>query len=101
MKGFALGARVKGKTKGIWIWGEPISYKGRIILLLDTEGLHDTDNGVDYDAKIFSLSILLCSFFIYNSMTNIDSASIGQLGFITELVKLIQNPLWQGDSRRR
>lgn len=35
-------------------------------ILLDTEGLNSTDRSLDLDVKIFSLSILLSSIFVFN-----------------------------------
>ena len=42
--------------------GDPIK-----IIVLDTEGLGATDEEQNHDVRIFSLAILLASFFIYNS----------------------------------
>ena len=42
-----------------------------------------------YDAKIFSLGILLASFFVYNSMGVIDETAIDRLFLVGELTKSI------------
>ena len=42
--------------------GEPVK-----VLVLDTEGLGATDEEQNHDVRIFSLAILLASYFIYNS----------------------------------
>ncbi len=50
--GFALGATIESKTKGIWIWvQEHPQFPDRYLVLLDTEGLGD--------AKKVSLLLLL------------------------------------------
>ena len=41
-------------------------------ILLDTEGLGSTERSSNTDAKIFSLSILLSSLFIFNSIGPIN-----------------------------
>ena len=33
-----------------------------------TEGLASMDNDETYDCKVFSLAILLCSFFVYDNL---------------------------------
>ncbi|KAJ8378944.1 hypothetical protein AAFF_G00233090 [Aldrovandia affinis] len=42
--GFALGATIQSKTKGIWMWALPHPIKvGHTLVLLDTEGLGDVE----------------------------------------------------------
>lgn len=68
-KGFAVGSTVNACTKGIWIWSEPTfdEEKNLYVYYLDTEGLGSTSRSETHDSHIFALSILLSSFFIYNS----------------------------------
>lgn len=59
-------------VQGVWIWGKPVdgfTPDGDPIkvLVLDTEGLGATDEEQNHDVRIFSLAILLASYFIYNS----------------------------------
>ena len=56
------------------------------LLLFDTEGLASLDNDEEYDAKIFSLSILLSSLFVYNSVGVIDDSAVDRLILVTELI---------------
>ncbi|XP_038870205.1 guanylate-binding protein 1-like [Salvelinus namaycush] len=43
-KGFALGATIQSKTKGIWMWCVPHPEKrDHTLVLLDTEGLGDVE----------------------------------------------------------
>ena len=82
--GFELGATVNSCTKGIWIWGEPIKYqttngKTKTILFMDTEGLGDINKDENYDIRTATLSLLLCSTFIYNNLGTIDSRSLADL----------------------
>jgi hypothetical protein len=54
-------------TSGIWMWSELIPADGDTdILLLDTEGLNSPERSYDIDVKLFTLSILLSSNFVYN-----------------------------------
>ena len=40
---------------------------------------------VQHDTTVFSLTVLLCSTLIYNGSSSIDEASIGALGFVSNL----------------
>lgn len=70
MKGFEIGSTVESCTKGIWMWNQPIIDSSdadeNITILIDTEGLHSSERTTDVDLKIFALTILLCSTFVYN-----------------------------------
>lgn len=65
--------------------GEPIK-----ILVLDTEGLGATDEEQNHDVRIFSLAILLASYFIYNSQQSIDETKLNDLSLVINLTKNIQ-----------
>ena len=53
--------------------------EGKKFLLLDTEGLGDTHRTKNYDMKIFALSVLLSSAFVFNKLGVIDKRSIEEL----------------------
>uniref|UniRef100_A0A8C9WLA7 Guanylate-binding protein 1-like n=1 Tax=Scleropages formosus TaxID=113540 RepID=A0A8C9WLA7_SCLFO len=91
-KGFALGATVQSKTKGIWMWCVPHPVKeGHTLVLLDTEGLGDVEKGDQKnDAWIFSLAILLSSTLVYNSRGTIDNQAVENLQYVTELTERIK-----------
>lgn len=74
------------------------------IFFMDTEGLDSIDRDTTADSKLFALSVLLSSFFIFNSLGCIDESSISQLSIITHLIqnvtvhdgqKLQYTSLWQ------
>ena len=72
-KGFSVGPTVNPCTKGLWIWSKPIfgdSGKGKRLplLLIDTEGFGALDTDSNHDIRIFTLAILLSSYFLYNSV---------------------------------
>eukprot|EP00092_Neocalanus_flemingeri_P011002 GFUD01011847.1.p1 GENE.GFUD01011847.1~~GFUD01011847.1.p1 ORF type:complete len:754 (-),score=206.68 GFUD01011847.1:94-2355(-) len=85
--GFPLGSTVQSETKGIWIWISPHPQdSGKMMVLLDTEGLADPEKGdATHDAKIFCLALLLSSTFVYNSKGTIDNNSLQDLQMTTEL----------------
>ncbi|CAO2600297.1 Guanylate-binding protein 1 [Lemmus lemmus] len=90
--GFSLGSTVQSHTKGIWMWCVPHPQKaGRILVLLDTEGLGDVEKGDNQnDCWIFALAVLLSSIFVYNSMGAINQQALDQLHYVTELTDRIR-----------
>ena len=71
---FKLGHRMDPETMGIWMWDSPFVYRLKdgkevTIVLLDTEGI-DAFNATERgDNQIFTLSVLLSSLLIYNSVS--------------------------------
>jgi hypothetical protein len=51
-------------------------------LLIDSEGIGAFDEDENHDTKIFLMALLLCSYFIYNSMGTIDENAINNLSLI-------------------
>lgn len=60
------------------------------ILLIDTEGFGGMDENVNHDSRIFLFSLLLSSYFIYNSQGSIDENALNSLSLIINLAKDIQ-----------
>lgn len=95
-KGFSVGPTINPCTKGLWMWNKPIlgldSYTNSKIpiLLIDTEGFGAFDEDQNHDIKIFTLAVLLSSYFIYNSTGSIDENAIQNLSFVINLSKSIQ-----------
>ena len=65
--------------------GQPIN-----ILVIDSEGIGALDEDSSHDTKIFSLTVLLSSIFIYNSVGSIDENAIQNLSLVVNLTKNIQ-----------
>lgn len=93
--GFGVGPTINPCTKGVWMWGKPV--KGITpegdpinVLILDTEGLGALDEDSNHDVRIFSLAILLSSYFIYNSVGSIDENALQNLSLVINLTKHIQ-----------
>ncbi|CAI5715558.1 unnamed protein product [Peronospora effusa] len=88
--GFCVGPTTESCTRGIWLWAPqpPVrNPSGQLVLFLDTEGMASTDNDESYDAKIFSLGLLLSSLFVYNTMGVLDEGAIDRLYLVSELTK--------------
>ncbi len=60
------------------------------VILIDTEGFGGMDENVNHDSRIFLFSLLLSSYFIYNSVGNIDENALSNLSLIINLAKEIQ-----------
>ncbi|CDQ90238.1 unnamed protein product [Oncorhynchus mykiss] len=87
-QGFALGATIQSKTKGIWMWCVPHPEKrDHTLVLLDTEGLGDVEKIL---RMIFSLAILLSSTLVYNSRGTIDNQAVENLQYVSELTERIK-----------
>jgi hypothetical protein len=88
--GFRVGPTTESCTRGIWLW-DPVptvrNARGERVLFMDTEGIAATDNDESYDAKIFSLGLLLSSLFVFNTMGVIDEGAIDRLYLVSELTK--------------
>jgi hypothetical protein len=91
--GFEVGPTTNSCTKGLWMWGEPISFNNMKVLIIDTEGLGSAfeDRNETIDMEIFCLGVLLSSLFIYNSMKNIDESAVESLALVINFAKKIQS----------
>ena len=84
---FEIGPAIRPCTKGLWVWGAPIKLRNNNcdeeiqVLVVDSEGIGSFSANETHDAQVFALSILLSSFFIYNSLGNIDDNAINRLGY--------------------
>ena len=94
-KGFGVGPTINPCTKGLWIWAAPISGYTESgeqvsVLVVDSEGMGGLDEDNYHDMRIFTLAILLSSYFIYNSMGSIDENAFSNLSFVTSISKHIR-----------
>ena len=93
--GFGVGPSINPCTKGLWIWGTPISgftTDGQPInvLVVDSEGIGGLDEDNNHDMRIFSLALLLSSYFLYNSTGSIDENALSSLSLVVNITKHIQ-----------
>ena len=65
---FELGHTMRAHTKGIWMGTSVLECSEYCILLLDTEGIDAVNDRASNDAKILVSTLLLSSYFIYNSL---------------------------------
>jgi hypothetical protein len=68
------------------------------VLVIDTEGFAGLDENSNHDTRIFLFSLLLSSFFIYNSVGSIDENALQNLSLIVNLAKDIQVKSRGGES---
>lgn len=88
--GFQVGATVNACTKGLWVFNKTIINKDNMeFIIIDTEGFGNVGEEINHDTRIFLFSILLSSFFIYNSMGAIDENALQSLSLIINLAKQI------------
>jgi hypothetical protein len=93
--GFGVGPTVNPCTKGLWVWGRPVpgqTPEGEpcSVIIVDTEGIGALDEDSDHDSRVFSLAILIASFFLYNSVGVIDENALSNLSLVVNLTKHIQ-----------
>jgi len=60
------------------------------VLVMDTEGFGGIDEDTNHDTRIFLFSILLSSYFIFNSQGTIDENALTSLSLILNLAKDIK-----------
>ena len=65
---FELGHTFDPKTFGIWMGTTALECDDYVIVLLDTEGIDAVSATATNDAQILVLTLLLSSYFIYNSI---------------------------------
>lgn len=92
---FQVGPTIMSCTKGLWVYPQVMKVKNQYdqevnVIVVDTEGIGATDEDKNHDTKIFSLALLLSSFFIYNSMGAIDENAIANLSFVSNIARHIQ-----------
>ena len=91
--------------QGLWLWTKTLEaenpeHEGLKVLLIDTEGFGGVDENVNHDSRIFLFSLLLSSFFIYNSVGNIDEQALNSLSLIINLAKEIQIKSHSSDAEK-
>ena len=86
---FSVGQTTEACTRGIWIQDPNITIRGARLIFLDSEGLASLDQDESHDAKIFSLSLLLSSYFMLNTQGVIDEAAIDRLYLVGEITKRV------------
>ena len=91
-----MGPTVNPETKGIWVWGKPLIFKNKEdeiinVLVLDSEGLGSTEEDITHDLRLFSITLLMSSSFIYNTVGAIDENALDSLGLVLRLCEHLKN----------
>ncbi|CAA6653677.1 unnamed protein product [Spirodela intermedia] len=90
-EGFGVGHMRDTKTKGIWVWGDPLELVidgvKTSVIYLDTEGFESIGKSNVYDDRIFALATVLSSVLIYNLPETVREADISRLSFAVELAE--------------
>lgn len=60
------------------------------MLVVDSEGIGGLDEDNNHDMRIFSLALLLSSYFLYNSVGSIDENALSSLSLVVNITKHIQ-----------
>jgi GTPase Era involved in 16S rRNA processing len=91
-QGFEVGQTTESETRGIWISGAPLTRGSseHPFVFLDTEGLAAAENTEQHDAKIYSISTLISTHQLYNTIRNIDTRSIEALELLARRARLFQ-----------
>ena len=105
-KGFGVGPSINPCTKGLWVWGTPITGftpEGDPInvLVIDSEGIGGLDEDNNHDMRIFSLALLLSSYFLYNSTGSIDENALSSLSLVVNLTKHLQIRAGENSSSKK
>ncbi|KOB65760.1 Uncharacterized protein OBRU01_22279, partial [Operophtera brumata] len=96
LAGFSWRWGTESNTTGIVMWSEPfvikISTGEKVaVLLMDTQGMHNSSSTVRDSSTIFTLSTLLSSTQIYNLMDNIKEDDLQSLQLFTVYGALMKN----------
>ena len=92
--GFGVGSSVNACTKGIWVYKRAFQFSGENgpmqVVVIDSEGIGSMDADQTHDCRIFSLLLLLSSFFVYNSVGCIDDQALKTLSLVAEVSKQVR-----------
>ena len=80
---FEVGLTTNSCTRGVWM------YVSGDTVYLDSEGLASIDQDETYDCKIFTIGLLLSSFFVYNTVGVIDESALDRLHTVGQLAQQI------------
>eukprot|EP01084_Bolivina_argentea_P033529 61993_1 len=90
---FDLGHTMDACTYGVWVSAKPIKHpheQDTVILILDVEGTGFYEATKHNDMQLMVITLLISSYFIYNSIGTFTAAAMEELEFITELSDCIK-----------
>ena len=87
---FKVGHSVRSCTKGIMAHKLALTVAGgQRVLVLDSEGLNALDSNIQHDVRIFALSVLLSSVFLYNVQNTLDEAALNSIKVVTDFATMM------------
>lgn len=89
-KGFKVGDTVQACTKGIWVYKKWCKGESVDLLFMDTEGISALDADDTHDVRIFTLSLLLSSVFLYNSTGALDETTMQTLSLMSKVTSTVK-----------
>jgi hypothetical protein len=73
------------------MWNKPREINPSLsCIVMDTEGLSSCNRDVNIDSKIFTLSVVLSSYFIYNCLNSIDENTLESLSLVVHLAEYLR-----------
>lgn len=93
--GFQTAPTIQACTKGLWVWNQPLDLTTSdgvecSLLVVDSEGLGDTNEDANHDTRIYMLAMLLSSMFLFNGKIAIDEHSLSTMALMLEMCKNLQ-----------
>lgn len=94
-RGFGVGHTVHACTTGLMIAPFTVQCQtpnGELFqsIIMDTEGLFSLEADETRDTRIFALTLLLSTMFMYNSSGSIDKSALNNLSLVTNISKWIR-----------
>jgi len=88
---FSVGPKTSPETMGLWICRTDITVNKNVeVWFVDSEGFFGPNVSETYDAKIFTIAMLLGDEFIYNTVKIIDSQSVQMLEMLARRAQLFR-----------
>ena len=90
---FSVGPKTSPETMGLWICRTNVTlpaYPDVEVWFVDSEGFFGPQIPESYDAKTFTLSMMLADEFVYNTVKIIDSQAVGMLEMLARRAQLFR-----------
>lgn len=90
---FSVGPKTSPETMGLWLCRTNVTLPSRPdveVWFVDSEGFFGPQVSESYDAKTFTLSLLLADEFVYNTVKIIDSQAVALLEMLARRAQLFR-----------
>ena len=94
-EGFRVAPGRKRVTTGLWLWNKVGIHQKTAYLLMDTQGLFDTETTQALTTKIFAAGTLISSMLIFNVNRQIQEDHLEYLALFSEYANLINTNVFQ------